>query len=277
MYQILGYFLSNNATLLTQVPAIADPNFSRRGGSNGTSNWIFTEPYELVAAVAAGATVTQAQINDATLNAVNIPQIYPPILAIKPPSNPNIMDLRRNPIPLPLNEEIQIQISGGAGGAEPDYGLIWVRPTGIGQPNYPDLKATLNNPRVYADVTFTGAITAGVWSSDFALTFTNPLRGGAYQINGAYVIINNALAYRLNFVKAPLYQGRKLLPGNLVEAAYGNNPLRFGDDWLGPMGRFNNFELPQIAILGTTTTGSATYHAVLDLTYLGNVGVDAQP
>lgn len=276
MYQILGYFVSNNG-LLTDMVAIPDTSFSARGGSGGAAHWIFTEPYNLMAIMGAGVTITALQLFDATYNAINIPQVYPINLAITPLTNPNVMDLRAMPMPLPMNEEIAMQCSGGAGGAEPDYALIWIQPAGPGAMNYPTVAPTLAMPRVFAIVTATIVLTAQVWSPFVPISFTNPIKGGAYQLNGAYWQIPNALAYRHNFVKAPLYAGRKLFPGSLTERAYGNVPLRFGTQWLGPQGRFNNFELPQVSALGTTTTGSTTYTGILDLTYLGNVGADSMP
>lgn len=278
MYQILGYFLSNNNGLLTDLPAITsgESSFSARGGTGGNAHWIFTEPYDLVAMMGAGATITQLQLFDSTYNAINIPQVYPINLAITPLTNPNVMDLRRQPWPMPMNEEIAMQCSGGAGGAEADYALIWIRPSnGAGMPQ--PAPNTLTTPRLFANVTATLTLTAGVWSPFGTMTFVNPLKGGGYQVNGAYWVVPHALAYKHNFVKAPLYNGRKLFPGSLVENAYGNVPLRFGADWLGPQGRFNNFELPQVSVLGTTSESSATYSGVLDLTYLGNMGPDAQP
>lgn len=277
MFQVLGYFISANNGLLTDGVAIADTSFSARGGASGAGHWIFTEPYDLMAIVGASATITQAQLFNATLNAINIPQIYPNIAGIVPPSNPNIMDLRHMPIPLPMNEEQAIQISAGAGGAEPSYALMFLKPGGAGAMQYPIPAPSLTMPRVFAAVTATIVLTAGVWSPFVPITFTNPLKGGAYQLNGAWWRVANALAYKHNFVKAPLYQGRKLFPGSLVENAVNNVPLRFGSQWMGPHGRFNNFELPQVSVLGTTTTGSATYNGVLDLSYLGTVGVDALP
>lgn len=277
LYQILGYFIAANNGLLTDGVAIPDTSFSARGGTSGAGHWIFTEPYNLMAAVGAGATLTQVQLFDATWNAINIPQVYPNIQAIVPPSNPNLMDLRMAPLPLPMNEEIAVQISGGAGGAEPDYFLMWIKPAGPAAQDYAPIQPTLSMPRVYAAVTATIVLTAGAWSPFVPISFTNPLKGGAYQLNGAYWVVPTSLAYKHNFVKAPLYAGRKLFPGGLVENAYGNVPMRHGTMWMGPQGRFNNFELPQVSVLGTTTAGSATYKGILDLTYLGTVGVDAQP
>jgi hypothetical protein len=271
--QVLGYYVSNNG-LLTDTPAITtnETSFSARNG-----HWIFTEQYDLAAVFIAGATVTQAQIFDSTYNAINIPQLYPPNLSITPLTNPNVLDLRMQPWPIPMNEEFAMQISGGAGGAEPDYALLWIVPSGSAPWLVAPPPNTLGSPRIYANVTATVALTAQVWSPFVTMAFVNPLKGGAYQVNGAWWIVGHSLAYKHNFVKAPLYNNRKMFPGGLVENAYGNVPLRHGTGWMGAHGRFNNFELPQVAFLGTTTEASATYNGVLDLTYLGNTGADAQP
>lgn len=276
MYQVLAYCAAANNGLLTDSIAIPDTSFSARGGVGGAAHWIFTEPYNLMACMGAGATITQIQLFDATYNAINIPQIYPVNLAITPLANPNVMDLRSMPLPLPTNEEIAVQISGGAGGAEDDYAVIWIMPTGNGQ-NVQGMMPSLTNPRVFAAVTATLTETAKQWSQFGNIVFTNPIKGGAYQQNGAWWVVGHALCYKMNFVKAPLYQGRKLYPGSLVENAYGNVPLRFGTNWLGVQGKFNNFELPQVSVLATTSEASATYNGILDLTYLGSAGSDAQP
>jgi hypothetical protein len=277
MFQILGYFKSINNTLLADTPVIPDTNFSARGGTGGADHWIFTEPYDLHAAFVGAVTVTAAQFNDATLNAVNIPQIYPVNLGITPLTNPQVMDLRSSPVPLPLNEEIPLNISAGAGGAEDCYGLIWIKPRGNQGNDLAMPPVTTSTPRVLALVTASIVLTKGVWSPFVTLTFTNPLKGGAYQVNGAQFVVSNGLAFKLNFVKSPLYMGRKLWPGSLTEKTYGFVPLRFGPTWMGPYGRFNNFELPQLSVLGSTTTGATTYTGYLDMTYLGDTNSQAMP
>ena len=128
LYQILGYYASiNSATpVIANAISTGETNFLAQNNC-----WIFTEQYDLCAVTAFGATITQVQIFDATYNAVNIPQIYPVNFGgVIPPSNPNIMDLRQQPWPLPQNEQIQFQIANSDGGAEDDYGLIWIVPSG---------------------------------------------------------------------------------------------------------------------------------------------------
>ncbi len=276
LYQILAYDIPANAAgTLVDATAVPDTSFSARGGSSGAGHWIFTEPYNLMAAFAAGGTITQVQLFDSTWNAINIPQIYPVNKALAVLTNPNVMDLRHCPLPIPMNEEIAMQFTN-TGAAEVNYGFIWIQPPGqaMGM-DYPS--ASLTMPRLFAIVTTTAVLTVNTWSPFTPITFTNPIKGGAYQVNGAMWIVPTGSAYKHNFVKAPLYQGRKLFPGGLCETAYGNVPQKQGTLWLGPQGRFNNFELPQVSFFANASAGSTTYTGILDLTYLGSVGVDAQP
>lgn len=271
MYQILAYGSTSvtGGTLLADIPAIVDPNFSSRGGTNGSAHWIFTEPYNLLAIAAFETTLTAAQLQDPLWNSINIPQIYPVNLGIVPPTNPQVMDLRGMPMPIPQDEEIQYNASNGLASSltEASYALAFIAPpTQMTMPQMPSLQY----PRVKCIFTVTLTLTAGAWSTDAVLTFTNPLKGGSYLVLGTYLVCAHALAYRLNFVRAPLYMGRKLQPGGLVENAYGNIPLMKGLDWLGPQGAFNNFELPKLAVLGTTSESSATYTGYMDCIWLGS-------
>lgn len=276
MYHIAAYVIAANnqaAGVVADGVAVTDSALSIRN-----NHFILTEPYELVAAAAAGATLTAAQIDSPMIDAWNPIQVYPTIAAgIVPPANPNIMDLRNSPVPVPLNEELRFQLAGGAGGAEADHGLIWLRASGPGAADFSIPKATPDRPRFLAIFTATIVKTINTWSPFVAMNFTNPLRGGAYQLNGLMLVCATSLAYRINFVKFPLYQGRKLFPGNLNENAYGNAISRFGPNWLGGLGRFNNFELPQISVYATTTVASATFTGYADLSYLGATGADAMP
>lgn len=276
MYGLAAYYASANnqaAGVVADTNAVVDNVFSIRN-----NHYIFTEQYEIVAATALGATLTAAQIDTPSIDAFNPFQVYPlNAAALTVAANPNVMDLRASPVPMPMNEELKMQIAGGAAGAEADFGLIWLRAAGIGASDYPMIQATRERPRFLAIFTVTQVITIGVWSAFGAMSFTSPLRGGAYQVNGLWLVCNKAAAYRINFLKYPSYNGRKLYPGNLVDTTYGNQIMRFGGNWLGGLGRFNNFELPQLSVFGTITTGSATYTGYADLSYLGDTGPDALP
>ena len=270
LHSLLGYYASLNTATPTNAPAITinETNFVAQGS---VPNWIFTEPYDLAAMTAIGATLAQAQIFDATYQAVNIPQLYPVIFGgIVPPSNPNVVDLRNQPWPIPMNEQFGMQLANAAGGAEDDYGLIWIVPSGSAPWLTAPPTPTLGAPRVYAQISASIVLTEHVWSPFVTIAFTSTLKGGAYRVNGCYWVIPHALAFRHSFPKMPLYNGRKLTPGGLVENAYGNVPLKQGAGWMGVHGAFNYFEPFQVSALGTTTEGATTYYGIADMSYMGD-------
>jgi hypothetical protein len=273
MFGISAYGIAalNSATLQDSIH-IVDNVFSDRN-----NHMILTEQYECPAMFASSATITAAQLDSPTVDAFNPFQIFPTNKLLAVAANPNIMDLRKQPVPLPMNEELKIQLSNSAGGAEQAFALMYLRAIGAGAAQFPIQPATLQSPRFWALFTATITFTVNTWSPFANIAFTNALRGGAYQCNGVQLIAASGTAFQINFVKFPMYAGRKLYPGDLCVAVYGNQPQWRMPDWLGGYGRFNNFELPQIRVLANASVGSATYTGYMDLTYLGPTGADALP
>lgn len=275
MNQILAYFGAPAAgALLADLPYVVDPNFTQQN-----QHFIFTQDFSIAALAAFGANLTAIQLVDATYNAINTPQLYPVNLAIVPPTNPQVIDMRGMPITLPKNEQIAFQASNNAGsGTDPEYVLMWIIPqNNMSIPMPTPYQGLGFNARVRALFTVTTALTAGSWSLDQTVNFPQFLKGGTYCVLGLNIIVPHALAWRLNFVRAPLYQSRKMLPGGLVETAYGNVPLALGADWMSPLGYFNTFEFPLFSILGTTTEASATYTGYIDMVYTGPNELTNQP
>lgn len=266
MFGIGAFFAANAAgAVLADTPFVVDGVLSTRNGHP-----IFTEDYELCAAWANGVSLTAAQFSDATWNAINTPQIYPVALSLTVPGNPQINDYRNWPVQIPKNEEIALQLSNNLGAAtEREFGLIWYAPFGKPRMLPAPAPGVGSVGRVRALFTVTGAITQGVWSADMVMTITNLIKGGTYAVAGMNLVCPLGLAFRMNFVRAPLYSGRKLFPGGLCDAAYGNVPLKEGRNWMGLYGYFDTFELPLMSILAATTAGSATYTGFMDLIYMG--------
>jgi hypothetical protein len=272
VYHLLANYASVNSATPVQLNGVNDGQFTQNNNA-----FIFTELYLLMGVFHSGLATVYADINDPTLNAINPFQIYPINAALAPSSNPNVMDLRQAPQLIPMNEQFMARANNAAGGAAANIQLWWIQANGPGVPDWSIRPGTPQNPRTFALFTCTVALTVGVWSPLVQVNFPNPLKGGAYQINGANLVCANGTAYRWMFPKQPLYAGRKLQAGGLCDAAYGNNPLRFGSGWLGGQGRFNYFEPPQIQIIANATTGSATYTGYMDLTYLGDMGAGIVP
>lgn len=274
MYQILANYASVAASgTNVSLAALTDPNFSTRN-----SHWIFTEDYYMMGVAGFGATLNGLQIYDATYNAINTPQVYPVNLSLNAPSNPQVEDLRSWPVMIPQNEEIDFQGGNSDSGAAADtMSVFWIMPRGQ-IPGLPVPSGGIGSyGRVKAKFTVTCATTKGAWTADQTITITNLIKGGTYCLAGLYLVCTAATAFRVNFVRAPLYQGRKMQPGGLCEEAYGNVPLDKGLDWLGPMGYFDTFEYPLLALLGNTTAGSATYTGFMDLIYMGPNMLTNQP
>jgi len=266
MYQILAYGANNAAgATLVDTPIVPDENFVPQNG-----HWFFTEQYQLMAKAVIGASITAAQLFDSTWNAINVPQIFPVNLAATPPSNPQVQDHRMNPISIPMNEQIALQLSNDLGsGNEYEFGLLWVKPQAQ-QIQVPQPGVALGNmARVTALITVTATLVAGAWTQDNVITIPNQIKGGTYCMLGLQLIVPNGIAYRLNFARAPLYQQRKLCPGNMTMTNYGDIPQRQNPWWLGPMGYFDTVELPLLAILGAAATASTTYVGYADLLFIG--------
>ena len=270
-FHLLGFTASLGAAAAnTALGAVADAEFSRRGTA-GSETYVFTEPYKLLAASHNAASATRARINMPTLNEVCRAQIYPPNRSATIPSNPQIADYRDSPIDLPENEDLGIEASNDAAGAEQTYVFCW-----IAAPNWTkQIRKGLR--RIVVRAQSTASRVANTWGADGALTFPDQtLKGGWYSINGVEVVEATTLAWRINFNRAPMVAGRKLRPGGLATQAIGNIPLDKGITAFGELGVFHTFELPQLGVF-SNATGAGAQEVRLDLTYLGGQSRSSPP
>jgi hypothetical protein len=260
-FHLLGYMGSIAAGAPdADLPAIADPEFSRRN-----NHYIFTEDYWALAFAHLAQSALRARLNVPTINAVARHIIWPVNRTLTTSSHHRIQDLRTYPLKLPLNEEIAVEVSNNAGVAEPHNVFIWVAPSGW----------TRNIPRGILRLTVRAsasvALTASAWTPDSNIVFAENLRGGWYSVVGAYCISTLARGFRLNFVRMPMINGRKFRPGSLVTAAVGNLEEPFVDAPFGEWGRFHTFEPPQLQMLADSSVAD-TQELRLDLVYLGEQG-----
>lgn len=268
-FSILGFGASLNSATLVNLPPITDPTFVLQ---NAGTAFRFFRDYDMTGAYIGGATIAQAQFNNATWNSINPSQIYPVALTLAVPSNPQVADYRYFPVGVPRNEDFQLQVANAGGGAERDMGLVWIRPRGHvpRMPAAPSPPGGLGNMgRVKIRFTVTAAITQLVWTADQAITIAQTLRGGTYLICGMQLICATGIAFRVNFPNSVTNGGDKLYPGDLCSATYGNVPLVWRPDWQGPYGYFDTNSYFQIAILAGTTAGSTTYQGWIDALWMG--------
>lgn len=245
LFHMLGYDYSDAVGGGTNADSTAytDPEFSTRN-----SHYIFTEPYNLIAAYVGGVSASDARFNVPRINALgyhHLQSVNTPATAIIP-TPPQIEDLRRCPLTLPTVEEIAVQASDTAGVATHVETFLWIA-TPDHQFTCPQGNAGgFTNPKL--SFRFTATVNSGAyaWGGLTPIVPEVTLRGGWYTILGVHCVVANLLAYRLVFPRSPLYMGRRLRPGNIGVNAVGNYPVYYDRTWLGPWGSFNTIELPQI-------------------------------
>jgi hypothetical protein len=262
-FALLDYNLSAAAAGASNsdMTAVSDPDFSQRN-----SHYIFTENYNLLGISLVGASVTRGRFQVPTWNAIGEFNIFNANRSLQPPSNCQVDWYGAYPVPIPLNEEFQVQASNNLGmGTEIENAPFIIVTTDW----------SMNIPRgrmpILVRCSFTVTPTANVWSGGQNITLSQSLRGGVYAVVGATVQGSNAVAFRIIFPRYKLYQGRKLRPGFLTQNAVGDVVNNQMNPWIfamGEWGRFHTFELPQIEVLGTAAN-STTYQAFLWLVYLG--------
>lgn len=248
MHTILAY-IGNNAGPANNfdLTALTDPNFSIRNG-----HYIFTERYRMLYNSAFSATISDATIRSPLINALSTDGLrlgsFNRQAGIS--GSPTLADrwtqLR---IDIPQMEEIQFLASTGV--AEQQFGTMVIGTDGWNA-NLPS-----GIPIVLEATTASFTPTVRVWSADQALVFNSNPRGGVYAVVRAQCqFAADLLAFRLNFVRSKLYNGRKLLPGWFAQNAVASfedvitqsNPFH-----LGVWGAFHTFEPPLVEVLPSTS------------------------
>lgn len=245
MFHTLAYTLATGAAVVdADMTAATDPEISQRN-----SHYILTEPYQLLAAMVLGATVTRANIQVPTFNAITRFNIHPINAALTVASPPRVDNWTAYPPDLPTNEEITVKVTDTAN--EQATVLLWIgtkdwnRNIPRGMPPVPIFEC-----RVTAAVT----TIANAWSGLGQLTFEQSLRGGTYAVVGAEWILATIIAVRMVFPRTKMYMGRKLRPGVIATQAIGNIPMltgEYGPMFWGEHGRFSTFEPPQVEAWST--------------------------
>jgi hypothetical protein len=269
LFHLLTYtYTQAAASNLATMSMVADGAIAQ-----GTTGYRFTEPYRVLAVYGGAAAMTQLEWSSPQLNAMSKWNVWPVNLSANVPANPNIDDYRAFAPELPMMEDISMLVSDSAAGAETMQAHVW-----IGTKNWsPSLGIVqgmygANDPligrRMKIKFTSTPTKVANSWSADAAIAFEQLPRGGVYCVVGGIVQAAACTAWRINFPRQPLYQGRKLFPGDICQQAYGDVPNWRMDPWLGPWGVFHTWEPPFFDIYGLAA-GAVTATGVLDCVYLG--------
>lgn len=257
MFHLAGYAESIGNTANDDMNAVADEVITRRN-----NHLIFTDPFKLLAVQAIGAQLTRARFGNAQLTQLSSNHIWPVEVSATQPDDPAVMDLLDNPMELPQNEELTIEVTNAVAGPTATSAVLW-----LGREDF-----QLNWPAYFSRFTTraTCVIAAGsatTWTALSELVFERDLLNGVYAVVGAHVVAANALAFRFRFPDARPYRGKVLRPGGLVQNAANLAPWTAQRGGFGEWGRFHTFSPPEMQILADAAGG--TYEVRLDLLYLG--------
>ena len=264
MFTILSYTKTNAGAMTNDdMTFVTDPEFTGRN-----SHVTFTEDYDLVYDWITGTAITSARYQVPTWNAIGIEQL--PIVNINasavPNSPPQLGNYYARPLPIPKNEEFQVQSTGS--GADTTSYIMVIRPRAAGITPPPGGQPY--NVKATATVT----ATSYTWSAAAALTFSQSLRGGVYAVIGCTgQVATRGQAFRLIFPKNKIVNGRRLRPGWLVNAAVGDQdaiPVQVNPLHMGVWGYFHTFEPPLVELYGNSA-GSVTLTLMLRLIYMGDM------
>lgn len=236
---------------------------------------VFTEQYQLLGACHMGASTTRARIACPSFNRVSQYHIWPTQRAATPTSDPRVFDIRSSPLILPTDEEIQILESGNLGaGNEEETTFLWIAPPNAWNQNLP--QPAFPGARLLTRATGALARTATSWATAGAFTFAANLLGGWYAVCGAFCQSANGRAFRINFPRWNVVNGRKLRPGSLCSTSLGDIDYRHFGRNMGVWGYFHSFEPPTFDLYADAA-GADTQEFRLDLCYLGQGSRDQPP
>src|SRR5262249_32772772 len=133
------------------------------------------------------------------------------------------------PVTLPINEEIQVQVTTNAV-ADQVTALLWLAPLGWKPLNIP--KGIPPVPIFDIKVTFTPTIVLNQWSAPVTITLAQNLRGGTYAVTGWETQGTGMVGSRIIFPSAYIYKGpytsRRLRPGTINSNTLGDYPVAYG-------------------------------------------------
>lgn len=253
-----------------ELDAVADETFSRR-----SNHWIFSEEWYVWAAYAHGANITAARFNTPLLNAYGIRRLWPVERDADVPDDAQINDWRDDAWMIPRDEEIAVATSNDLGASTEQHEVVlWISPRDrmTGRSLIRTLpegiqQSPMGQIRQKVRFTITQTSVATAWAQFGAITFEQTLRRGTYCVVGCQVFAVAPLAYRLNFPRSPMQQGRKLYPGGLCQQAIGEKPNPIFSGGCGPWGYFASDELPTLSLYSVGAASEACV-GYMDLVYV---------
>ncbi len=170
--------------------------------------------------------------------------------AVEPGSPQAVVDLRRTPLALAPQEQLNAEILADPVAAQIQSVVVWLS-------DGPIEPATGRIFTVRA--TAVSALVAGTWSPT-AINFDEDLPRGRYQIVGFWPISTGMIAARLSMVAHPWRPGAL---GSDLQEDIQHPMFRFGQ--LGVFGEFEDIEPPTVEALAVSADAAAAQQYYFDL------------
>lgn len=244
---VLAYTGSSHDATVDATP-VPDDIFTVMNGHFFPPN-----PLKLFAFYAGGTILNSVQLVTPSTRQISIPRMVPVSLVVAPPTDPNVIDLRMNPLSLNALEEISLLNTLGTNASN----LPFVNVLFVGDQLQPPQRGDI----LTLHGTATTAAVAFGWTS-ITITWDNTLPSGTYAIVGAQVISATAIAHRFIF-KDSVYR-----PGFL---SVGSAGIRTAFDYyrggMGTLGMFTTTTYPTLQVLCSGT--DAAHDVVLSIVKVG--------
>lgn len=228
MYHTLAWFESINNVTDEDIAPVSDDVIAI------VNNHFFPgQDLDLLWSHVGSATMSRARWANAKFRQIVENQIRPPSLSLLPPTDPNVQDYTSHPLRMRANEEIILQASGAAGGAENFHALAGVQMT----PYVPVPSGDIFTIRG----THATTVTANAWTN-CTMTWDSGLPAGRYAIVGGYLQSVTAVGFRFNL------ENQTPRPGGLGFATLGlrSHRLFYPNGGLGVWGYFTSARMPLV-------------------------------
>ncbi len=237
------------AGVTVQLNAVADQSVRVSGAD------IYCPPLQSCVALAGGAESTvspymrfsspsQRRKTSTYINPLNTGSAA----AVEPASPHAVADYRFNPIHLVAGEQLNMELNSNPAAAQIQWGVAWLA-------DGPIKKA--EGPIFSVRGTAAATLVAGTWSNS-AITLTEDLPRGRYQVVGMSAISAGLIAARLVFI------GGVFRPGVLGSDATSDIPAKiFRSGNLGIFGEFEDTDQPSVDFL--SVSADTAEEVILDL------------
>jgi len=247
-FHLAAYSASVDQAALAAIAAVADPSLTVSGNNIQIPDFA---PF-LMGAYANGVNISRAQLQSPSLRRVVNPEIRPVDVSVTPTTNPDMMDLFKNPIKLDVSEQMQgFTAESGAGATRMNL-FVWLG----------DGKTDIITDQIFS-VRCTGAttLTAFNWTNG-QMVFDQVLPVGDYAIVGARCESAGLIGFRF------VFQGSTPRPGGIGVTGPGlfdPKNQRFGG-W-GVWGVFNSTTPPTVDYFSSSADSAEIFS--LDLIRIG--------